>query len=103
MQYSKPRGPRPIDDAIRAFLRESGIGSTPRHSKVFDAWSGAVGTEVSAHAVPVRFRKDELTVEVDSATHLHELKNFTGETYRRKANDDLGSEKIRKIVFRLRG
>ena len=103
MQPKKSRGPEPIEGAIREFLRSSGLGAGNRHQKVFDAWSKVVGAKLAAHAVPVRLRRDELTVEVDSATHLHELKSFTGESYRKKVNDELGSERVRKLVFRLRG
>ena len=102
MQKPTRRGPLPIQDAIRAFLREAGLNTAPGDSQVFDAWTQAVGPELERRALPVRFRRGELTVEVNSAVHLQELKNFTGDGYRRKANERLGNETIRRLVFKLR-
>ena len=50
----------------------------------------------------MRFHFGELTVEVESAPHLHELQNFTGEQYRCEANRILGEERIKKVQFRLK-
>ena len=103
MQQPAPRGPRPIRDVLQAFLRESGLRSGPRTDEVFEAWLGVVGEGLARHARPVRFQRGELTVEVDSAAHLQELKGFTGEGFRTKANAELGSTRIRRVVYRLRG
>ena len=69
---------------------------------VFKAWSDAVGPAMAKRAVPVRFRGGELTVEVESAVHLQELKNFTAEEHRREANAKLGRETIRRLAFKLK-
>jgi hypothetical protein len=50
----------------------------------------------------VRFARGELCVEVESAAHLHELTNFSGERYRELANAQLGRAEIQRIVFRLK-
>ena len=99
----EPRGPLPIQDLIRSFLRESGLGSGGSHARVFQAWKEALDPELEGHAEPVRFRGGELVVEVASATHLQEMKNFTGNTYRKRANERLGKTAIRRVVFKLRG
>jgi hypothetical protein len=49
----------------------------------------------------VRFENGELEVAVRSAAHLQELQSFTGDSFRKKANQRLGSERIRSVVFRL--
>jgi len=69
---------------------------------VFRAWTEAVGPGLARRAVPVRFRGGELTVEVGSAVHLQELKNFTAEGFRREANARLGRETIRRLAFKLK-
>ena len=102
MQENQPRGPLSIDGLIRTFLRDNGLGSRGRHTTVFKTWNQVLGPDQSGHAVPVRFRDDVLTVEVDSAAHLQELRNFTGEAYRSKTNERLGNEAIRKVVFKLK-
>jgi hypothetical protein len=73
-----------------------------RHWPVYKAWNAAVGKQLAQRARPVRFAKGELLVEVESATHLHELANFTGDDFRKRANAALGGEEIRKVVFKLK-
>jgi hypothetical protein len=102
LQNPKPGGPSPIQEAIRSFLRETGLSARPRDERIFAAWCSAAGPELARRAVPVRFRSGELLVEVDSAAHLHELKSFTGEAYRREANGILGSGAIQRVVYKLR-
>jgi len=92
----------PIQQAVTAFLRESGIGEKIRPSAVYRAWNAALGEALARHARPVRFRRGELCVEVDSTAHYHELKNFTGERLRATANGRLGKEEITRVVFRLK-
>ena len=101
-QDQSPKGPSPIRYAIKAFLRDTGLGARPRDMLVFQAWKDAAGEELAKRAIPVRYRNGELTLEVESAVHLQELKNFTGEGYRRGANARLGNEAIRKLAFKLR-
>lgn len=57
---------------------------------------------MSERAKPVHFQFGELTVEVQSAPHMQELQNFTGEQYRREANKQLGEDVIKKLLFRLK-
>jgi len=90
-----------MGDALREFMRETGLGSRLRHARVYGAWSEALGERLRDRARPVRFQFGELTVEVQSAPHMQELQNFTGDQYRREANKLLGEEVIKKVLFRL--
>lgn len=92
-----------MEDAIHAFLKEKRVRVTSACTRVFDAWSKNLNAAERAHATPVRFFRDTLTVEVDSGVFLHELKNIKNEKYRRQANQNLGQESIRKVTFRLKG
>ena len=103
MQDRKREGPTPIDQILRSVLRESGLSGTTHHERIFRAWTEALDPAQRERTVPVRFRRGELVVEVGSAALLQELGNFTGESVRQKANQRLGSERIRKVVFKLRG
>jgi len=103
LEPKKRGGPSPIQDAIQAFLRESGIRSGTRDARTFRAWSRALEPGLRPRAQPVRFQGGTLTVEVDSATHLQELRSFTGEDVRRRANDALGGERIQRVAYKLRG
>lgn len=91
-----------LGDALQAFLRASGISTQARHFAVFEAWDAALGRELARRARPVGFRAGTLSIEVQSAAHLHELQNFTGESFRHAANARLGKPEIRKVVFRLK-
>ena len=96
-----PRGPVPIGQAIRSLLKETGLSAAPGHQRVFRAWDAALGSGARI-ARPVRFRGGVLTVEVESSAHLQELRSFTGDDYRRQANDRLGSSMIESVKFRLK-
>lgn len=102
-----PRAPRrggmaPLGDVLEAWLKDSGLGADLRRGRVFQAWREALGEPLARRAEPVRFHDAELIVEVESAAHLQELAGFTGEEYRRLANQRLGRESIRRVVFQLK-
>ena len=91
-----------VGDALRDYLQASGLGEQMRDWPVYQAWSEVLGPDLAWRARPVSFRRDELVVEVESAAHLAELRGFTGESYRRLANQRLGAERIRRVSFKLK-
>ena len=97
------RGPTPIGDAIQAFLRDAGIGGRQSDRRVLDAWGEALDEPMRSRTTAVAFRRNELVVEVDSAALLQELRGFTGDACRKQVNQRLGSERIRRVVFKLKG
>lgn len=88
-------------DAVRDFLRVSGLGERMRDLPVYEAWRKALGDDLSRRARAVDFRRGELVVEVESAAHHAELASFTGERYRQLTNRHLGREAVRKVTFKL--
>ena len=100
MEKPKQRGPRPIGDAIHAFLRESGFGLSAREARVFRAWNDALDPLTRSKSTPVKFERGTLTVEVASAPLLQELRSFTGESLRDKANASFPQPPIRRVVFK---
>jgi len=99
----RPRGqpPASLHDALAAYLHTTGLDSKLAQARVFGAWREAVGETLAKRAQAVRFQGGELLVEVQSAPHLHELTNFTGERYRVLANKKLGAARIARVVFQL--
>lgn len=91
----------PFSEALERFLSTSGLAPRMRAARVFQAWNEAAGEALARRARPVAFRAGELVVEVDSSAHLGELRGFTGEDLRRRANERLGSERILRVVYRL--
>ena len=84
---------------MKAVLRDSGLGEGLKRARISAAWKDAVGEDLKKHMTIMRLRNGELVVQVDSAAHLHELKNFTGDRYRCIANDNLGAARIRRVTF----
>lgn len=87
---------------MREYLDVSGLGARLGHFQVYRAWSQACGMNLSKRARAVKFARNELVVEVDSAAHLAELASFTGEGRRKRANEILGSDVILKVRFQLK-
>lgn len=92
----------PLSEALAGFLRESGLGGKLYNWPIFRAWQQAAGPELARHARAVKFTRGELLVEVESAAHMHELANFTGEEYRVRINEHLGKEEVRRLTFHLK-
>lgn len=88
-----------LGDAIQTFFSEKGLGSRGRNRVTFDAWREAFGDQ---SAQPVAFRRGDLVVEVESSALLQELKSFTGDRFRRRANEILGDDRIRRVVVKLK-
>ena len=88
--------------AVKEFLAASGLGAKLRDWPVYEAWRVVLGEELGRRARAVDLRRGELIVEVESAAHLHELANFTGERYRQLTNQHLGREAVRKVSFKLK-
>ena len=97
-----PRIAVPMKDALKEYLRETGLGPRLRHHQIYKAYAQALGRMLSKRARPVRFQGGRLTVEVESAAHLHELANFSGEGIRQRANQILGTEQIARVDFKLK-
>jgi hypothetical protein len=98
----EPRGPQPIAGAIRQFLAESGLQRARGDERVLRAWADAAGSAWLEHAVPVRFRGGQLTVEVGTSVALAELRGFHAERLRARANAALGEVVIQKVIFKLK-
>ena len=100
-------GVAPLRDAVKDFLRASGLTSRAGHGPVYEAFAAAAGERFAQRARPVRFTRGELVVEVDSAVHFHELESFLGRDIQARANQILrstnttGREEIRRLTFRL--
>jgi hypothetical protein len=103
LQRKDTRGPQPIADAIRLFLRDNRLRRPGGDERVFSAWIEAAGADWRGSAVPVSFRNGQLVVEVRSSVALAELKNYHAEGYRQQANASLGEALITKVVIKLKG
>ncbi len=90
-----------LGDAVKRFMRESGLNARESSGAVFAAWNDAAGAALGGSAPAVRFQGGELVVEAGSSAHLQELKGFLGEGLRQEANRRLGAEKIQRVTYRI--
>lgn len=90
-----------MQEALVSYLRSTGLDKQLAQARVLRAWKESVGESMAKRARAVRFQDGELLVEVSSAPHFHELKNFTGERYRTLANQKLGAARITRVSFQL--
>ena len=102
MKEDKRKGGRVLlGDAVKKFMRTSGLGARESAGAVFAAWNDAAAGRLGGGAPAVGFRGGELTVEAGSSAHFQELAGFLGEELRQEANRRLGEEAIRRVVFRI--
>ncbi len=90
-----------MSDAIKRFMRTSGLAARESSGAIFAAWNDATEALLGLRVPAVKFQGGELTVETSSSAHLQELKSFHGEELRREANRRLGGEKISAVSFRI--
>ena len=100
----KPRrgGPEPtsLGDLLGEVTRAAGLDQPKSLDPVFEAWNQVAGEGLAAVARPVRFRQGELAVDVSSASHFHELVAFTGEGLRKRLNEALGEDRVKRLAFK---
>lgn len=92
--------PVSISEVLKPWL-DSGLKEGSPTRLVFRTWEKVVGEALAKKARPTKFQKGELMIEVSSMVHLHELKNFTGETYRFALNQQLGGSRVERLTFKL--
>jgi len=94
-------GAVPLGDAVRTYMRASGLAARESSGAVFAAWNDVAIALLGGNAPAVRFQGGELVVEAGSSAQLQELKGFIGEELRQEANRRLGADKIQRVTFRI--
>jgi predicted nucleic acid-binding Zn ribbon protein len=100
MLSRKGQGPTRIGEILKTFFENKVPPSLNEESRVFGAWSKAVGSDVSRQANPVSFRNGILFVETRHPVWTSEL-NARRHLIQRKLNAAVGAELVREIHFRL--
>jgi len=102
LERKESKGPQPLSELVRGFLRQHGVQRSTGDERVLEAWTDAAGATWRKRAVPVLFRGGQLTLEVTNSIDLSELKSFRAEDIRLRANRNLGQTLIHKLAFKLR-
>ena len=94
------KGPLSFDALLDEVTRKAGVSKSKPVPKAFAAWDAVAGPDLCEVARPVRFRAGELSIDVSSASHYHELVAFHAESLRARVNQHLGEEAVRRLSFR---
>ncbi len=85
---------------IISLLRERGLPFDSNNEQLCKTWKNVVGEQVSQHTRPVWIKNRLLMVEVSSPIWIQELR-YREEEIKRRFNDMLGRDAIKKIRFKV--
>ena len=88
-----------IGDAIRKFLRQSGLESPLNEFRLVDAWRDVVGPTISKYTLNLYIRNQTLFVHLSSSVLRQELQ-MQREMLVNHLNQKVGANVIVDIVFR---
>jgi hypothetical protein len=88
-----------VGPVLGRLLRELRIEERSREGALATAWDRAAGPELAARARPVSFRSGLLTVEVEGAALLQEVRGFRARALLAALKSDPGGGKVREIRF----
>jgi hypothetical protein len=97
---SKSHGPQKLGEVLRDFFETSGLAGKLKHLEIYSAWDEIVGPELTRHTRIAGLARHKLHVDVDSATHLHELRTFHKDKILADLKEQLPTVLIQDIVFR---
>jgi predicted nucleic acid-binding Zn ribbon protein len=86
-----------IEDALRTYLKASGIEFLLKNQKACEAWEKVVGAEIAPQTRVVSFEKGALTIEVASSSLYAELNNFHLRALVEAVQREMKNKKVRKI------
>ncbi len=90
-----------IGDLVGKVLRNRGLSAPAQHRAVFAAWERIVPHVVSSRCRPVSFRNGKLTIQVESAPLLEELRGFRSGEFLALLNTELSRESLNVPVQKL--
>jgi hypothetical protein len=98
-QAPRPAGPEPLAPVLGRILKDLRIEERSREGALATAWDAAAGPDLSAKARPVSFRSGLLTVEVEGAALLQEVRGFRARALLSALKGSPGGAKVREIRF----
>ena len=94
----------PLKSFLNRSINKAGIQKSVEAARVCFFWEGIIkeifNQEAAEKSKAIRFRNGILTVAVLSSTLAQEF-NFKEREIKRKINEKLGGEKVRKIRFEV--
>ena len=99
-QFSPSTSAAPVGPAMIEFFRQSVQKRQTKFARLADCWLQLVPTTLSDHCALDSFSRGTLTVLVDSASHLYELKQVLLAGLQQQLLLACKGEGLRKIVLR---
>lgn len=93
----RPEGPEPLGPVLGRVVRDLRIEERSRDGALAAAWERAAGPDLAGKARPVAFRAGLLTVEVEGASLLQEVRGFRAEAILDALRGEPGGTKVREI------
>lgn len=87
-----------LGDAIKELLKNRNFDVKIDEIKLQEIFANTFGQHISKHLISMRFKKNVLIINLDSAALKHEL-SLTASKLKDVFNNKLGSKRIEKIVF----
>jgi len=95
----EPEGPEPLGPVLRRVVRDLRLEERSREGALADAWERAAGPDLAGRARPVEFRRGLLTVEVEGASLLQEVRGFRAKALLESLRGRPGGDRVREIRF----
>ena len=92
-------GPEAVGPVLGRILKDLRIEERSREGALATAWDAVAGPELASRARPVAFRSGLLTVEVEGASLLQEVRGFRARALLAGLKQRPGGEKVREIRF----
>jgi len=89
----------PVAEVLNGLMKRLGINDEVWMKELESAWPEIVGAAIAAHARPGRYEKGVLSVFVDSAVWLHELKRSLHAALLAKIQKRFTAERIRSVRY----
>ncbi len=69
----RPKGPESVGDILAKLAKDSELGKTLEHARIWDQWSELAGPKLAAHGRPRAIKDKTLYVEADSPVWMHKF------------------------------
>lgn len=93
------RDASPIADILARVTTQLDLGDPAAVSSLEEHWPDIVGKDISAHTRPGPLRDLRLTVYVDSAVWLNELRRYAKGKLLQKIREHVGANHVREILL----
>ena len=94
---TRPAGPEALGNVLGRVVRDLRLEERSRDGALAAAWERAAGEELAGKARPVAFRVGVLTVEVEGAALLQEVRGFRADAILDALRAEPGGTKVREI------